>query len=108
MITIFTTVLLSMGLMTLPRKYSNLFVQELKFLVTIPEASVVSSSYLFLINLVLVGFTDYGYGFASYAVPILFICLLLGLGIWNIIIFVLDREGGLWDEARREKLSKKE
>lgn len=107
MITIFTTVLLSMGLMTLPRKYSNMFVQELKFLVTIPEASVVSSSYLFLINLVLVGYTMYGDEFVKYAVPILFGCVIIGLVIWNTIIFVLDREGGLWDEARKEKLSKK-
>lgn len=97
LVAICTTVLLTMALNTLPDECSILFVRELQYVCTIPEMATVSALYMFLINIFLVGMIQYGDKYLICAAPILAAGGAFVLFIWNAIILVLDRNGGLWE-----------
>jgi len=103
LIAICATILLSMGINTLPAECSLLFVQEFKYLATVPEFTTTSALTLFMITIFLAGMIQYGDGFRRCALPMLVVVGLFVILFWNAIVLILDRQGGLWDYAKQLK-----
>lgn len=100
LVSICSSVLLSMGLMTLPKEASISFVEEFHLFLTFPELFMVTGLYLFSITTLFAGEILFGPSFKQYGIGILALGVATVLTVWLSIVLVLDRNGGLWEKAR--------
>jgi hypothetical protein len=100
MVSVTVSVLLALGLMTLPKEAAIAFTTEFSYLITSPEITLVFGIHLFCIASVLLGFINYGYNFMYIAVAICcgsFACVWT---FYTILVAMLDRVGGLWERGK--------
>jgi hypothetical protein len=95
-----TCIILSLGLMTLPRDAAITFATEATGFIQMPEYCLGSGMCLLLIATVFTGWMTQGTAFLFYGIGLLIGICCLWFILMFVFIMVLDRSGGLWEQAK--------
>jgi len=102
MLSITVSILFMMGIGTIPKQYSVQFAKEFSMYLTVPEFFTVVGMYLFSIQSVWFGYIQFGSIYLACGLPFCCVLVAIALYIWTIIIFILDRKGGIWEASNNK------
>jgi uncharacterized membrane protein YcfT len=94
------SVLFKMSLATISKNMTTRFVHELMNFLSMPEFFLVSGLYLFIFQSAWFGYLNYNIEFLQAALPVITVFAMIGLYMWTLVIFMLDRKGGIWETIK--------
>lgn len=99
-LSIMAIILLTMGLNTLPVELTGEFVSQFSLILSVPEIMCMSCLLIYMITSACLGTLLYGPIF-YYADAALLLCFLFSMAYLFSLPLLLDRQGGLWEKARK-------